>query len=417
MSDLALLSLIIGGELLLVSLLGFAWLATRQINGQRRARHALAALLERLRATEPDRLNNLRSFLTDKVGLAEADAPGAANDLLWGENRFYKRFVGIYLGRDDAQASRVDEAVDDLLGRYRSLPLTASAGANRAGEERAPEPQDEDYTAGAEGEDISSVAEEKVQNLIRKNKRLEVELGVTMETLSKVLAEYAFMYGNDDNAELATLDVAALTEMLRGPQAEESEPAPAPEPVAVAQAQPESPSAPSLEDEPDEGLEFEPQPQPDLDEAPALPGEEPLDLDGPGDDEVLDLDDLVVETEVAADDSPMLDNDDLDELLGAIGQEEVEPPAIPDAEEVASALESMEDADLDVDDIVVEADDAEAGADQNYDLLDDLDELLAQAPEGKAPESSVKATKNDDLLANLDDLDDLLGGLDEPERK
>ncbi|MCB1876614.1 MAG: hypothetical protein KDH88_11625 [Chromatiales bacterium] len=385
MPGLGLLLLIVGGEMLLLSLFGFGWLATRQLKGQKRARNAVAALLERLRDSEPERLEALRRFLTEKVGLPDHDAPAAANDLLWGENRFYKRFVGIYLGRDDKQAASVDEAVDDLLGRYRSLPLTAQAAppVDRDGESAD---TGESLAASAPDEDgISDVAQQKIDQLTRKNSRLEEELGITMETLSKVLSEYAFMYGNDGNAELATLNVESLTSMLRGGAS-----VTAPEPAPI---------APSLEDLPEDlGTE----PQPVLDEAPSLPGEEPPDEDLPADD-MLDLDDLVVEE---ADESDLagqnMDADDLDELLGGIDQTE------------DAAQSSVEEDELDPDDIVVESEDEADSpvAEQNYDLLDDLDELLAESADHEPP-SSVKTTRNDDLLANLDDLDDLLGDLDE----
>ena len=79
-----------------------------------------------------------------------------------------------------------------------------------------------------------------------------------------------------------------------------------------------------------------------------------------------------------------------------------------------AAQSSVEEDELDPDDIVVESEDEADSpvAEQNYDLLDDLDELLAESADHEPP-SSVKTTRNDDLLANLDDLDDLLGDLDE----
>jgi hypothetical protein len=188
------LTLLMAGELLIgLSLLSGFLIAFGVIkkNKIRQAAHHLAA---RVQSDKESRKERLKNRLAGQYRYAGEDLKKAIHDLSQAEMHLYQNIINSYLKQDVNGFQQVGVDVDNLVLAYQGLKLP-EAGAGVSSETE---------TAGDEGAEIQRLQDE--------NERLTEELGVTMDTMARMLNEYSSMYaGGADNQ----LDKGQIMGMLQ----------------------------------------------------------------------------------------------------------------------------------------------------------------------------------------------------------
>ena len=197
MMEFSRLTLLMAGELLIgLSLLSGFLISFGVIkkNKIRQAAHHLAARVESDKESRKERLKNR---LAGQYRYAGEDLKKAIHDLSQAEMHLYQNIINSYLKQDVNGFQQVDVDVDNLVLAYQGLKLP-EAGAGGASETE---------TTGEEDAEIQRLKDE--------NERLTEELGVTMDTMARMLNEYSSMYaGGSDNQ----LDKGQIMEMFQEEQ-------------------------------------------------------------------------------------------------------------------------------------------------------------------------------------------------------
>jgi hypothetical protein len=168
--EIQLVWLLIGGELLLVLAVALAALL---IMGARRRRQDRASALKLIQSTkerEAQRKEETSQWLQQKFGLSGEALERALHDMLKAEKLLIQRVVNLYVKRDRISLHELNIDVEAVGDPYRKLEIS-DAPVAAAGEESA---------AASDGE----------------NENLKQELQITMETMSRMLGEYASMFGS-----------------------------------------------------------------------------------------------------------------------------------------------------------------------------------------------------------------------------
>lgn len=179
------------------------------IRRSRKDRGAVRRLIEKIKQSERERTERLRNLLAESHHCPETELVDIAALLIRAENRFYKKLIALYVDRDEEALVRVGEALDALLGPYRDLLTRDSTAISGAG-------------GREDGEQRIANADEALQAEIERvqedNRRLSGELRVAMESMSKILSEYAIMYGSGqkEKDELGRLTPERLLTIIRG---------------------------------------------------------------------------------------------------------------------------------------------------------------------------------------------------------
>jgi len=188
MSELLLWIGLLGAELALIlfMLLFVFWL--RSSAAARRDRKALAALVEKVQKAKGEREKVITRFLQQGLGLQGDELAKAKRRLLRAEVALVKRFVEIYKRRNAGGAAQFQMHVESLVDPYLEL-----AAGDVAVAEAAPELTEQ---AGSEQSAEPEAGNDEVESLRKDNVRLSEELGVTMETMARILAEYSTMFAS-----------------------------------------------------------------------------------------------------------------------------------------------------------------------------------------------------------------------------
>jgi hypothetical protein len=209
----------------------WSFLALRR---RRRDVAAVQALIERLRQDEPSRLTvQARDTLARRNHLQGENVSDHVERLLEGERNFYKYLIHIYLRRDAAALAALPEQVAALVEPYRKLVPTEEAGTATSAPTVTPEPED------------TPALRQELNYLRQEHSKLGEHLRTTLDTVRKMIEEYATVFGKDRTfLEQATGDqiLEALTKVVGDPSPQTTTPA-AVTPIPAAESV--TPSEPS----------------------------------------------------------------------------------------------------------------------------------------------------------------------------
>ncbi len=157
-------------ELLLATSAVAVWLSLRGRRIARQERQAAQALVERLKEEQPQRREETRKILVHRFGMPEEGVEQAVTHIDREEKRFLQTMLNAFLERDPAALEGLNIAFEAAVGTYRELQLQVKAQGQEAGDPN----------------EIRRLKEEK--------NHLAEELRITMETMGRMLNEYASMY-------------------------------------------------------------------------------------------------------------------------------------------------------------------------------------------------------------------------------
>ncbi len=180
-----------GGEVFLVIfvLLVVYWI--RNSGAARRDRKAAAKLVATVRKGRAEREAAIDGFLSDQMGLSGNALEQVKAAMLREERRLLQRFADTYRRRDSGTAAQFHLDVEAALAPY--FELQVSGG-----------------TVVSEGEGADAG---ELEALRTENERLREELSVTMDTMSRMLAEYSSMFaGGVPEASAGAAEPAPLAE-------------------------------------------------------------------------------------------------------------------------------------------------------------------------------------------------------------
>jgi len=198
-----------GGEVfgVIFILLFVSWVIG--VRKKSRDRQAIKQLVARVAKERAQRLDALRGILIKNYGLSGGEKERKAVTLLNSELRLINGFSNLYLKRDATAASAFDKSLHTSLDVFHELAAAEAAPDGETSEEVVADEQDvsEDQAPEPDGNPEDMVF------LRSENKRLNEELRVTMETMSRMLNEYSTMFGSDGTKEVnAVMDVVEIDE-------------------------------------------------------------------------------------------------------------------------------------------------------------------------------------------------------------
>jgi hypothetical protein len=181
----------LGAEVLLLLLVAMGVVIVRGRSAKRRDRDAMRALIARVKKGKPEREKVIEQFLMQRMSLEGEALEHSRVAMLRAEMALLQRFVAVYRDRDARLAGRFDSEIVAALEPYHALSATAAA---------MPEADE-------------AIAGDEVERLKKDIARLEDELRITMETMSRMLNEYSTMFagGTPDNAAPIAAAAAAST--------------------------------------------------------------------------------------------------------------------------------------------------------------------------------------------------------------
>ena len=222
------------GELLIATTAVAVWLSLNKRRTSRQERQAAQALVERIKEEQPQRREETRKILVHRFGLPEAGVEQVVTHIDREEKRFLQTMLNAFLERDPAALEGLNIAFEAAVGTYRELQLQAQAQGKVEGDP----------------DEIRRLKEEK--------NHLAEELRITMETMGRMLNEYASMYtgGAGDPEEIKK--VRDLLKKQGHPVPEEFEVPPQEEVESVEGAEVDSEEAVTVEPPDDEEPGSEP---------------------------------------------------------------------------------------------------------------------------------------------------------------
>ena len=165
-------------HLLAILVIGVAVWTVIALRGRSRDRNALRTLIKKIKEDSERRKGETRTFLEKTYGLEGDELKKTARDIHERERLFCQGFVNLYLKRDAGAASQMYISVEEMLRPYRNLqPIKITVEKAAELDEKA-----------------------EIKRLQGENQRLTEELGITMDTMSRMLQEYSAMFGGNDSA-------------------------------------------------------------------------------------------------------------------------------------------------------------------------------------------------------------------------
>ncbi len=185
--------LFIIAELFLALSIAVSILLYGRISQKRKDRKAAMHLVGFIKENDAKRQEEIESFLSSKFSLDGEKLGQARHGLSQAEKRLYQRIVNMYIKRDEVALKEMHIDVEGITESLYQLDAGASAAAGSS-------------SAGSEnGGDANSNA------LRAENDALKAELQITMETMSRMLSEYASMFGGTPQN---LPDAPTMTQML-----------------------------------------------------------------------------------------------------------------------------------------------------------------------------------------------------------
>lgn len=185
------LALLAFGELLLISCVASLGMIFVGIVRKRNERRAVARLIGRIKQDQSRRRAETRTLMQENYGFQGEELDSITNRISREESHLYQALINLFLRRDLNLLEVLNVECEGVTEPYRTLEIPK------------PDP----------GKDsVESDLAAEVEMLKEENERLSTELGVTMDTMGKMLKEYASMYGGGSSENL---DKAKLMESFR----------------------------------------------------------------------------------------------------------------------------------------------------------------------------------------------------------
>ncbi|PLY11886.1 MAG: hypothetical protein C0631_18700 [Sedimenticola sp.] len=195
MIEVSTLWLMILVELLLLTTVVSVLFFIKALRNKRKDRMAAQSLVESIKKDDPRRLLETQNILTSRFGLSADAAEAAAKKISREERLFYQTFMKIYLNRDTLTLPNLNVDFEAAVAPYRSLELESGSQPVGSGDSVAQGDQSEE-----------------LQRLHDENERLSEELGITMETMARMLNEYSAMFAVDSVQTTAEPEAAKQPE-------------------------------------------------------------------------------------------------------------------------------------------------------------------------------------------------------------
>jgi len=174
--------LIVVGELLLALAIVFAVFVWRVSARRKRQRSAAECLVGKLRSSQNDRLERVRTTLSEKYGIEGEELEEKAQRLVSLEKSLFARFLRAFLGRDDEGVTVLDESVDALVGAYVELAPVATTTEGDAAQ--------------------TQTLQEANAELTAERDRLQNELRQANESMDAMAREYVSVYRGAGGSKL-----------------------------------------------------------------------------------------------------------------------------------------------------------------------------------------------------------------------
>ncbi len=139
-------------------------------------RAAAARLTQKIKEDVARRRDETRKLMQYKFGFEDEAAKEIATQSSREESRFYQNIINCYLRRDAAGFENLNIEFEGAIDQYRSLEPPGRGGS------------------GPVTETVQADESEEIRRLTIENKRLSDEVGVTMQTMSRMMDEYSSMF-------------------------------------------------------------------------------------------------------------------------------------------------------------------------------------------------------------------------------
>jgi hypothetical protein len=167
--------------------------------GKSRDRKAAAVIIQKIKEDEARRTAETKKILLHKFGFEDGDAEKLAVRTDRAERVLYQSIINMYLQRDTNALEGLNITFETAVEPYRTLEPPGGGTAGRAVDE---------------SQELTKLREE--------NKRLSEEIGVTMQTMGRMLSEYSTMF-----AEKAKEQESELQQQAEAEEPEETQEEPA----------------------------------------------------------------------------------------------------------------------------------------------------------------------------------------------
>lgn len=173
--------------------------------GKSRDRKAAAVIIQKIKEDEARRTAETKKILIYKFGFDDGDAEKLAVRTDRAERVLYQSIINMYLQRDASALEGLNITFETAVEPYRTLEPPGGGGASGGSVD--------------ESKELTKLREE--------NKRLSEEIGVTMQTMGRMLSEYSTMFADKAKEQEGELQQQAEAqepeETQEEPAAEDSE--------------------------------------------------------------------------------------------------------------------------------------------------------------------------------------------------
>ena len=204
--------LLLFGELLLLTTVVSVVLIALVIVRKREGRAAARKLVSHIKEDEARRQDETKKIIQEQYGLQNEKQEDLFSKIHKEEKLFYQSLINIYLKRDAAALETLHIAFHAATEPYRSIVLSATTDI-----------EEPDIAVDAAEVVSTEHREAEIERLVSENHQLSEELKTTMETMGRMLKEYATMYGGEDNPPEAKQIVALITDQEIEQDVSESE--------------------------------------------------------------------------------------------------------------------------------------------------------------------------------------------------
>ncbi len=177
--------LILTGEVILVLVLALGALLISRALQRRRDRKAAMYLVGVIKENEAQRQEQTSEVLNKRFGLSGNDLKQAIHTVMHAEKLLYQRIINMYIKRDVICLRELNIDVEAVTEPFRTLEDLTDTAAS-------PDP-------GGSSADAQNGDEDALR---AENLALKQELQITMETMSRMLGEYASMFGGETQGSL-----------------------------------------------------------------------------------------------------------------------------------------------------------------------------------------------------------------------
>ncbi len=185
-------------ELLIATTLVLVLLIVFTVVRKMRDRKSASQIIHKIKEDEARRTAETKKVMLHKFGFEDAEAEKIAVQIDREERSFYQNVINMYLRRDASALESLDITFEGSVEPYRTLEPPGGGGAS----------------------DKPVNESEELQRLKEENKRLSEEIGVTMQTMGRMLSEYSTMFAEKAKEQESSLQEEEETQEQIGAESE-----------------------------------------------------------------------------------------------------------------------------------------------------------------------------------------------------